>query len=68
MITNSLSDIKDSLAGNLGKICCTEIKNYRLTDRLSEVRGDEIWLTCHNDSDRLFSRKASRALYPIGGQ
>lgn len=68
MVKDSASNIKDSLAGNLDKICYAETESYGLTGRLTEIRGDELWFTRRNGSVWLVSRKALLALHPIRGQ
>ena len=65
---DSVNDINDSLAGNLGKICYVETDNCKLTGRLTEIRGDELWFKRRNGSVWLVSRKALRALHPVKGE
>jgi hypothetical protein len=64
----STINIKDSLAGNLGKICYVETKDYKLTGRLTEIRGDELWFERRNGSVWLVSRKALLSLHPVRRQ
>jgi hypothetical protein len=68
MRSDSVNDIKDSLAGNLNKICYAETKDYKLTGRLTEIRGDELWFERRNGSVWLVSRKALLALHPVRGE
>jgi hypothetical protein len=68
MIQDKLNNIKDSLAGNLGKICYVETENNKLTGRLIDIRGDELWFKRRNGSIWLVSRKALMALHPVRGE
>ncbi len=65
---DSVTDINDSLAGNLGKICYAEIEGCKLTGRLIEIKGDELWFKRRNGSVWLVSRKALLALHPVRGE
>ncbi len=68
MIDDSVNDIKDSLAGNLGKICYVETEDCKLTGRLIDIKGDELWFKRRNGSVWLVSRKALMALHPVRGE
>jgi hypothetical protein len=61
-------DIKDSLAWNLGKICYAETEDCKLTGRLIDIKGDELWFKRRNGSVWLVSRKALMALHPVRGE
>jgi hypothetical protein len=65
MSTNSLSDIKDSLSGNVGKNCHVQIEDYRPTSRLTRISGIEI---TRKLSVGLVSQRALMTLHPIRGQ
>jgi len=42
MLNDSVNHIKDSLAGNNGKICHVKTEDHRLTDILNNIIGLEI--------------------------
>jgi len=65
---DNVNDINDSLTGNLGKICYAETENNKLTGRLIDIRGDELWFKRQNGSIWMVSRKALLAFHPVRRQ
>ena len=68
MIYDRLKDINDSLNGNFGKMRHIETKKCKLSGRLTEIRGDELWFERRNGSVWLVSRKGLLALHPVRGE